>query len=214
MKRLRKDSIQEPPRKTSTELEAPSTPRTHRFLSPGLMIDYFFPLFCYFVTVPILPFHAFLGLGIHLAQYNPPALPAYIQLGLLSVLAGALLALVTPNNLAFLRWTHRLLKKERVQLQPRWATLYSFAEFLAYLFLITFVGAWLAHNISPTLFYAFGMGGFAFIMTCTLERFMLLRTLLGITRNRGKQIIFRQVRTGQQKRRTRLELRLTQRTQQ
>lgn len=181
------------------------------FLSPRLMIDYFFPLLCYFVTSPILPFLPFLGLAFQLAQFNPQALSVHVQLGLLGAVAGVLLALIAPNNLTFLGWTRQLLKKDQVQLRTGWITISSFIELIIYLLTITYVGTWLAHNISVTMFQAFGVGGAAFILTCTIERFTLLGTLLGITRSRGKQVTFLKIRTGKRKEGTRLELKLTPR---
>ncbi len=212
MKSSGTDTIREPPVKPSIDAEVSSTPRTHMFLPPELMIDYFFPIICYFLTSPILPFLPFLGQGFLLAQLNPQALPAHIQLGLLSALAGTLLALVTPNSLAFLGWANQLIKKDKVQLQTSWATLFSFTELITYLLVITYVGTWLAHNISLTLFQAFGVGGIAFISTIAIERITLLGTLLGTIRQKGKQITFQKIRIEAQKRATRLELQLTLRT--
>jgi hypothetical protein len=181
------------------------------FLTHGLMIDYFFPLLCYFITSPILPFLPFLGVAFSFAQTNPPALLVHMQLGLLSALTGALLALITPNNLAFLGWTRQLLKTEKVELQTGWITLGSFIELILYLLTITFIGTWLAHNISATLFQAFGVGGVAFILTCAIERFTLLGVLLGSTRHRGKQITFQKIPMEGREGKARLELRLTPR---
>ena len=182
------------------------------FLPPELMIDYFFPLLCYFITSPILPFLPFLGVALELAYINPPAHLLHVQMGLLGALAGALLALVTPNNLSLLGWTHQLLKTHRIQLRTGWITLGSFIELIVYLLTITYIGTWLAHNVSALLFHAFGVGGVVFILTCTIERCTLLGVLLGTTRNREKQITFQPIPVEGQKGKTRLELRLTTRS--